>query len=238
MGFLKRFFHQVSSRDESSHPGSSFDQLSQEELEAHLQVNRYGDFLLTGAVRPSFDLEIVPREGFRHDVYQDEEDNRQVPVVMAAVSKERLFELFLDLLDPLGETVDVVLETSHHRQGDGHQDLYREQMDLPVLKSILWDYEDLLLNDGCTGLAVLNPRIPREVQFDEHKLLIMYSDDLKPFERLLRANRLPCQENLKFLTEAEHIHSSSDHYFDQFEELKLRLGMDGSRDYGEPEALY
>jgi hypothetical protein len=31
---------------------------------------------------------------------------------------------------------------------------------------------------------------------------------------------------MKFITEAEHVHSSSDHYFQQFEELKMRLGMD------------
>ena len=51
----------------------------------------------------------------------------------------------------------MVLETSHNREGRGHVDLYREHIDLPVLKSILCDYEDLLLNDGCTGIAVLNP---------------------------------------------------------------------------------
>ena len=50
---------------------------------------------------------------------------------------------------------------------------------MPVLKSILWEYEDLLTNDGCTGLAVLNPGIPQEIQFDEHKLLIVYGDQLR-----------------------------------------------------------
>ena len=29
-------------------------------------------------------------------------------------------------------------------------------------------------------------------------------------------------------TEAEHVHSSSDKYFQQFEELMMRLGMDGN----------
>jgi hypothetical protein len=36
-----------------------------------------------------------------------------------------------------------------------------------------------------------------------------------------------CDEEIKFVTEAEHVHSSSDSYIDQFEELKMRLGMDG-----------
>ena len=105
---------------------------------------------------------------------------------MAAVSRERLFETFMELLDPLGFTVDVVLETSHNRHNKGHTDLYREHIDLPVLKSVFWEYEDLLLNDGCTGLAVLNPDIPQEIQFDEHKLLIVYGEQLQEYENACR----------------------------------------------------
>ena len=158
---------------------SSFEQLSEEELEAHLGVVRYGDFVLTDAVRPSYDLQVVPSQGFRHDFYVDEATKTSVPVLMAAASSEKLFEMFMDLLDPLGDEVDVVLETSHNRDSRGHVDLYREHIDLPVLKSMLCDYEDLLLNDGCTGIAVLNPHVPQEVQFDEHKLLIVYGQDLQ-----------------------------------------------------------
>jgi len=32
---------------------------------------------------------------------------------------------------------------------------------------------------------------------------------------------------MRFITEAEHVHSSSDRYAQQFDELKTRLGMDG-----------
>ena len=97
---------------------------------------------------------------------------------------------------------------------------------MPVLKSILWEYEDLLVNDGCTGIAVLNPGIPQEVQFDEHKLLIVYGDELDEYEAILAEPNVRCDDQLKFITEAEHVHSSSDRYAQQFEELKTRLGMD------------
>lgn len=205
---------------------SSFDHLSEEELEAHLGVVRYGDFMLTDAVRPSYDLQVVPSCGYRHDVYRDEENHTSVPVLMAAASNERLFEMFMEMLDPLGNEVDVVIETSHNREERGHLDLYREHIDMPVLKSILWDYEEMLLNDGCTGIAVLNPGIPQEVQFDEHKLLIAYGEDLSGFEAVLRDQNVPLREEMKFITEAEHVHSSSDQYYEQFEELRMRLGMD------------
>jgi len=160
MGFLKRFFRNVFREGEMPTGASSFEQLSEAELESHLKVSRYGSFTLTDAIRPSYDLQVVPSQGYRHDYYRDEQNRNSVPVLMAAVSKERLFETFMELLDPLGFTVDVVLETSHNRHNKGHTDLYREHIDLPVLKSVLLEYEDRLLNDGCTGLAVRNPDVP------------------------------------------------------------------------------
>jgi hypothetical protein len=231
MGFLKKFFRNVFREGSVPAGTSSFERLSEEELEAHLGVARYGSFLLTDAVRPSYDLAVVPAEGYRHDSYRDEQNHTTVPVLMAAVSAERLFETFLDLIDPLGDVVDVVLETSHHRERSGHTDLYREHIDVPVLKSILWEYEDLLTNDGCTGLAVLNPDVPHEIQFDEHKLLIVYGDRLTEFEGLCRERHIRCDEQMKFLTEAEHVHSSSDRYAQQCDELQTRLGMDNGYAY-------
>jgi hypothetical protein len=245
MGFLKKFFHNVfqeellTPEDRSAGRGASavppraaaggFAQLTDEELESHLRVARYGDFELSDAVRPSYQLEIVPSAGFRHDVYRDEATNANVPVLMAAVTKSRLMEMFVSMIQPLGDVVDVVLETSHGRAARGHTDLYREYIDMPILESILWDFEDLLTNDGCTGIAVLNPGIPQEVQLDEHKLVIAYGSDLQEYERVLIEAGLPCREQMRFITEAEHVHSTSDRYAQEFEELKMRLGMDGYR---------
>jgi len=226
MGFLQRFLRNVLHDEQAPVTGSSFRDVTKQEIEEHLEVACYGDFVLTEAVRPSFNLQVVPRQGFRHDVYHDDETGTEVPVLMASCSRDRLFELFLDLLDPLGDRADVVLETSHNRDQPGHDDLYREHIDIPVLKSVLYDFEDLLLNDGCTGIAVLNPDVPQEVQFDEHKLLIVYGENLAPFEQQLREADLDRDDHMKFLTEAEHVHSSSDVYSEQFEQLRLRLGLD------------
>lgn len=231
MGFLKSFFDDVFAEERAAvvaaPPASSFEQISDRDLEAHLEVDRYGDFLLTGAVRPSFNLEVVPTAGYRHDVYRDEENKTDVPVLMAAASRERLMDTFMELIEQLGPTVDVVLETSHGHRAGQHTDLYREHIDMPILQSTLWDFEDLLLNDGCTGVAVLNPRLPQEVQLDEHKLLIAYGANLSAYEQILDAQQIPCSEEIKFITEAEHVHSSNESYVQEFEELKMRLGMDG-----------
>lgn len=226
MGFLNQFFEDVFSQNAvKTEPQGSFDKISDEELNVHLNIAKYDDFELTDAIRPSYDIRIKPKQAYRYDCYVDEENGSNVPVIMAAATKHELFDIFLDLIHPLGDNVDVVLETSHQK-GEGHSDLYRESIDMPVLKSILCDFEDLLVNDGCTGIAVLNPNTPQEVQFDEHKLLMVYGSPLETFENILELNEVVYDPKVRFLTEAEHVHSTTEKYQRQFEELKTALGMD------------
>ena len=232
MSFLNRFFE--SSFDESNllprSQVNSFNKANHDQLTAHLQVNQYGQFQLTDAVRPAIDLKIKPSQGYRHDVYVDEETGSRVPVIMAAASRAILFPLFMELIQKLGPMVDVVLETSHDSETNGHIDLYREHIDLPVLTSCLWEFEEMLTNDGCTGIAVLNPNTPQEVQFDEHKLLIVYGSPLEQFEHVLECCGVSCRPDLKFITEAEHIHSSTDQLAQRFEQLRTDLGLDGAQE--------
>lgn len=237
MSYLNRFFQEVFDKSNSNTPASpanSFESATEPQLAAHLQVNQYDGFQLTEAVRPALDLKIKPCQGYRHDVYYDEETKAKVPVIMAAASRENLFPLFMSLIQRLGTEVDVVLESSHS-QTDGHIDLYREHIDMPVLTSVLWDFEDLLMNDGCTGIAVLNPNTPQEIQFEEHKLLIVYGSPLEPYEFTLEQNGVSENEGMKFITEAEHIHSSSEQYAERFFQLRTALGLDGSQETGRRE---
>ncbi len=208
---------------------NSFSNVNQKTLAAHLEVNQYDNFLLTDAVRPAIDLKIKPTQGYRHDIYVDDETGSQVPVIMASASREILFPLFMDLVGKLGPVVDVVLETSHTSDSGDHTDLYREHIDAPVLVSSLWEYEDLLTNDGCTGIAVLNPNTPQEVQFDEHKLLIVYGSPLEQFEHVLECRGVTCRSDIRFITEAEHVHASTEHFEFQFDQLRTELGLDGNQ---------
>jgi hypothetical protein len=195
------------------------------DLHAHLQVDRYGDFWLTQAIRPGLRLPIVPRQGYRAGLYRDRKIGLRVPVLAAQVSGERLFETFLDLLTPLGPVVDVVLESSHDRPEGGHRDLCRQYIDLPVLESHFCDFEELLLHDGCTGAAVIATTGPAEVQFDEHKLLIVYARDLAPFEQVLKAHGLARDDGLQLISEGEHLHQSEPHWRLAFEQLCSRAGV-------------
>ena len=100
-----------------------------------------------------------------------------------------------------------------------------------MLQSCFLDFEDLLLNDGCTGAAVISTAGPMEVQFDEHKLLVVYARDLEPFERVLLQHGVARDDGLKLITEGEHLHSTDPRHADEFERLCCRVaaGEPGER---------
>lgn len=205
---------------------SSFGSATPEALEAHLKRNRYGDFLLTGAIRPSLSLAVVPSAGYRVGRYFDEVSGQTLPTVSVSASAEYLFDLFLSLVALVGEEVAVVLESSHDPTVDGHVDLVRDEIENVILRSILLDFEDLIVNDGYTGIAVLRPEGPVEVQLDEHKLIFVYAPDIRPYVDVIRMYGVPHRQDLVLISEAEHLHLSEREYTDQFEQLRMRLSVD------------
>ena len=192
-------------------------------MEAHLARSRYGSFTLTEAVRPGWQLDVVPQAGYRHDAYIDPRTGSRMPAVIAAISSEDLFATFLDLLEPLGDSCDVVLESTHD-SATHRRELTREGVERLVLESMLWEYEDLLLNDGCTSIAVMHPELSLEVQLDEHKLLVVYAQSRAPFERILKGRGLDRNDRIRFISQGEHLHTSHARHARQFEELAGRLG--------------
>ena len=199
--------------------------MTPDRLAAHLSVNSYGGFTLTDAIRPGTGLPVRPRQGYRTDVFRDRRARLRLPMLSAAVSAECLFDVFLALLEPLGEVVHVVLESSHDASADAHTDLRRSDIDRPVLASHFCEFEDLLTHDGCTGVAVLSDRAPMEVQFDEHKLLHVYAPSLKPFRRILRAHGVRRRKVLPLISEAEHLHHTTEAHAEAFRQLALRVGV-------------
>ena len=65
-----------------------------------------------------------------------------------------------------------------------------------------------------------------EVQLDEHKLLFVYGHENDAYERALEDNAVKCSEEMRFITEAEHIHSSTDELHERFDQLCYQLGID------------
>ncbi|MDO4557920.1 MAG: hypothetical protein Q4C47_03035 [Planctomycetia bacterium] len=163
-------------------------------------------------------------EGYRLRTYRDSRQRLEIPVLVAAVSASRLLPTFLDLSDFLGATVDLVLETSHGEAPSERRNYLREQIDLPVLQSILWEYGELLTNDGRMGLAILASDRPLELQFDDHKLIYVYTHHPDPFESYLRAAGIPEDGQLEVVTERSHCHGSSREYGEEFDRLVQRVG--------------
>jgi hypothetical protein len=235
MGTLKRFYRNVLQNHVSFVSGSNEERIHALELESHLATAKYGSFTLTDAVRPSFDLKIIPEEGYKYDRLKMGTDSTTtfrrrwlMPILVVSISLERLFETFIEMLNPLGNTVNIVLETSHCYSEMCREDLCRDHIDLPVLKSTLYDQEELLLNDGCTGISIMAPRIPGEIRFDEHKLIIVYAKSLSPFEKILHRRNIRRKDTMELLTDAEHIHITRDEYFQRLKTLQVALGMDES----------
>lgn len=199
--------------------------MNPEPLAAHLHVNRYGDFTLTDAVRPGPGIPVRPREGYRVEIYRDRAAQLRLPMLSAAVSAERVFDTFLALTEVVGEVVHVVLESSHGSGEDRHRDLRRTHIDRPVLASHFCEFENLLTHDGCTGVAVLADGRPVEVQFDEHKLFHVYAPDLRPFRRVLKGLGVRRRKVLPLISEAEHLHHSTDDHAAAFRQLCLRVGV-------------
>lgn len=176
----------------------------------------------SSAVCPAEGVDLPAVEGYRPDTYHNAATGLTVPALVAAADVGRVFELFLALLEPLGPMVDVVLESSH---AAGHvREWRRRGIDRAVLASHLYDYEQLLLTDGCAGIAVVAPRGRMEVQFDEHKHLLIYARNRRPFRDILRDHGLKRHNGLELLFEVPHLHRSEPGQAATFRQLALRLG--------------
>jgi hypothetical protein len=57
-------------------------------------------------------------------------------------------------------------------------------------------------------------------------MIIAYGSPLENFERVLISHDVYCETGLRFLTEAEHVHSSSEALYSEFQTLRMRLGME------------
>lgn len=186
---------------------------------------------LSQAVRPASKPWTPLREGYRREIYKDVELNLRMPVLTAAISPEKVFPILIELYQPLGQVVDFILESSHETDATAGEapvanTWERTDIDLPVLTSVLYDFEDLILNDGCTGIAVLNAERDYEVHFDEHKLLFLYGPDLSVYEAILQKNGILREDDLIVITEEKHIHSTSDEYFEKLHELRQVIGVE------------
>lgn len=190
---------------------------------ARSQWRRREDFQLTSAVLPVHRSQWEPCQGWRIETYCDEETSSEIPTLAAAVSEEILFDVFLALLDRLGQVVDVVLESSHDGSSDVPRDFLREHIDRPVFLSYLLQFRELVMEDGCLGIAVVDPAGPCELQLDDHKILLVYSRKLERFIEVFERFEIERDDDLTLISEQEHIHSTFPHHAKNLETFRTLL---------------
>lgn len=204
-----------------------FESMSRKEYEQHIDRSVYGDFTLTNAVRPSPFL--TPKQGYKESLCRDA-CQRNIPVLIASITREQIFDIFQQLLTILPDTVDVHLQNGH--DDEDPYTLCNEEADLSIIQSTLWEPEhrELLIDDGSIGIAVVGPLDEYEIQFDDHKLLYAYGKKLGLFRRIFRKNDIPHIPTLPLIIDAPHIHSTPDNHEDAFTKLAVALHMDHSGD--------
>ena len=212
---------------------SSFRGLSEEDINGHLRIRRYGDFMLTQGISPAYDLRIRPQSGYRRSVYKDQDGQSSILVISA--SQEKILDLFFELAPLVGPLVDAFAETSHENgiyrffEDDGFSrdcdSLISQNIDTSVASSIFTEFDDLLLNDGCTGVALANFRRMAELHFDNHKLIIFYGWKKTKELVLQTLARFGIAEDksLEPICDAEHIHSTTPDFKYQFDQLVARM---------------
>lgn len=188
------------------------------------QVQDAGHVCWPDAVRPAAGAELIPIEGYRPKRLYRTTDWTPTALVVAA-DRDKLFGLFAALIEPLGPIVDLVLETSHFRTDGRHRDLRRSGVKRSGVMSYLNEFEDLIVGDGCTGVAVLSTLVPWEVQFDEHKTVTIYAINRRPFREILRRFGIKRRDDLVLVSEVRHVHHSSTEDAFKFRDLAKRFGL-------------
>ena len=193
---------------------------------AELNVkHRIRRFCLNEACFPT-SSEAWLEEGYRAEKYDldDEDWGVCVPILIISSSSEKTFHLFMCFLKLFKKMVKVSLERSC--DGDHKRlNFSISNIDPIPLRSLLWDYENLFVGDGCAGIAVLSRKSGFTVILNEHKYLIIYNWILfkKSVLAILENNEIQRKQNIQVVVEMKHCHTSSKSFQGKFRELKLAL---------------
>lgn len=215
---MKQSFITDNLREFARREGCSFSQHSAEEIVTHLRIASYGKFYLSPGIRPSYDLQVVPREGFRYESFWNVKKGECVSVLVGAATFEKIPSVFHDLLGMLRGPVRVTLESSHlanHGRKE-RREYGRSGVDLPVLESYLLEFESMFLRDGCSGISILDETTGVEVRLDEHKLFLVYGNRMEAFATLFKRQGLRYDSELPLITDGEHVHLTSVGWYRKF----------------------
>lgn len=207
-------------------------------------IARKTGFELTDAVCPINETDL--RVGFQRAIYFDKEFGR-IQVVVISQTKELLFGLFTDLIEELLRVrrikkcgVNAVFESRHipdKKTGgkkyfaSGTSKYYRNyisrEIDPITFLSMLYDFEELLTNDGFTGISLTSDPAFSELRFDVHKIILFFSKHQRLIEKIasfLHRSGVPQFEEISTVAENPHIHIGDSGFNGRFRQLVTLSG--------------
>jgi len=200
--------------------------ITKDMIQEAMKNKTFGNFTLPPAVVFFKDGDVIPSEGYKVEKRIMPDGNIQSRILVSA-SVEKVLDMFNEFIALLGDTCGVVLEDFRTDKGD-HIDHFAYYKDTFVVRSILLDFEELLLNDGFVGLAVWSEMAQAEVQLTMHKVIQIYARDISPFQQVLAEFGIQEDTELRFFFEDFYMLLSTDVGDFAVEALKNRLCIDHS----------
>lgn len=217
-------------KEQSNLKRSSFYGLSREDFETHYRITRYNSFELSGAVAPAYDVSIKPEAGYQLTHYATADSDHQIPLIIASVSKPELFSTFFALAMLLAQSskdsqLTISLRSTHTDPADPLVYTFNQKDPVAALSTIS-NFEDEIVADGFCGISVVAHDPLWQLTFDEHKILYIFSYHHDSSVEILERYGVPRNDGLQTICSAEHVHISSAHLSDRFNQLRDELRGD------------
>lgn len=191
------------------------------------QLSDSNDFELSKGVSPLTNS-VRLKEGYRSGEYRIKREDggmTRIPMIVAAATREEVYGLFIALLEPLGDEVDTTVQSRHagELRADKKDTKYCGHIDTIVLLSRLWDFEDVLVDDGLMNISIRkqphDPAYLPQVQLDYDKRIRIYSADLRPFKQILHIHGLQKDCRMQFVTNGAREHRTTENFAKRFHDL-------------------
>lgn len=192
--------------------------------DSHIVRERYRGFILPPAIRPAYDLKVVPVEGFCWRMGEGD-----VPCALVSVSRGRILLVLRRLLEFFGQRLTWVELTNDRAENSKRHIFSYGGIDPLVLASHLSIFEDFIVGDGAVRLSFEAQGIDLRITLEEHKLLCV-TTTRKKYERALveLMRELGIEEKLDMwmiIDDPRHIHLSAPRREFSVEFKKLRTDL-------------
>ncbi len=181
-----------------------------------MEISRARAFTPAPAVTPL--ASFTPREGYV--LRETEEGGEPFPYVIAACSRERFTALFERSMETLGEILNIRIDR------DDDALWTRHNMDGVAFRSMVYDYERLLLEDGDLIVSVMDEKEDNEIQICEMRMLWFYGRKLRAFMRRLEECGVIRNDNQRLLCDVVCSINSYDEAEEDFQRFTLDLGAE------------